>query len=162
MNCYEQDDATLVSMIRPMILPPSTEEYNLTTSLKQHLESRKNYEFDLSLEMEELYFANKTQGFFIEAGAAEGEKLLSNFFGHPVCLGETDSHTLFFEAKYNWTGLLDEPSVNGIMYKHRKSHVALTCLATETRPHFVHFEPQSTKQLDDNHGSMAGTVIVYR
>ena len=29
-----------------------------------------------------------------------------------IYLGELDSHTLLFEARYNWTGLLVEPMVN--------------------------------------------------
>ena len=74
--------------------------------------------------------------------------------------GEGDSHTLLFEARHNWTGLLVEPMVNGLLYKHRKvkttanifsssqifpqAHVALTCLATEPRPHYAHLEPVSS------------------
>ena len=38
-------------------------------------------------------------GFFVEAGAADGQKL---------------SNTLFFELKRNWTGLLVEP--NPVLY----------------------------------------------
>ena len=34
--------------------------------------------------------------------------------------GEGDSHTLLFEARHNWTGLLVEPMVNGLLFKHRK------------------------------------------
>ena len=29
-----------------------------------------------------------------------------------IYLGELDSHTLLFEVRYNWTGLLVEPMVN--------------------------------------------------
>ena len=50
-----------------------------------------------------------------------------------------------------------EPNVNGLMFKHRKAHVALTCLATETRPHYVNFETHGIKLDDDNKG-MSGIV----
>ena len=34
--------------------------------------------------------------------------------------GESDSHTLLFEARHGWTGLLVEPMVNSLLFKHRK------------------------------------------
>ena len=72
--------------------------------------------------------------------------------------GDEDSHTLLFEAKHNWTGLLVEPNVNGLMFKHRKAHVALTCLATEPRPHYVNFALNSPVQLDEDTVVMAGIL----
>ena len=52
---------------------------------------------------------NGLQGFFIEAGAAGGEAL---------------SNTLYFEIKYGWTGLLDEPNpdlLRELYSKHRSA-----------------------------------------
>ena len=34
--------------------------------------------------------------------------------------GESDSHTLLFEARHGWTGLLVEPLDTGLLYRHRK------------------------------------------
>ena len=62
-----------------------------------------------------------------------------------------------FESKHNWTGLLVEPNVNGLEFKRRKSKIAFTCLATETRPHYVHFD-QSTIKLENDVESMGGIV----
>ena len=45
--------------------------------------------------VDELYKGKKTNGFFLEAGASDGE---------------TISNSLFFEIHRNWTGLLVEPN----------------------------------------------------
>ena len=34
--------------------------------------------------------------------------------------GESDSHSLLFEAKHGWTGLLVESLDTGLLYRHRK------------------------------------------
>jgi len=144
LNCFKQEDENLVHMIRPIFLEQdSSLPYNLSTSLNEFLESRRHDEFDLSVEMEQFYLKDIKNGFFVEAGAAEGE---------------ADSHTLLFESKHNWTGLLVEPSVNGLEFKRRKSKIAFTCLATENRPHYVQFEPISTIKLENDLKSMAGIV----
>ena len=56
--------------------PPSdwNEEYNLThhKTLDEVFEERENLSDDLSLEMEEYFLKDVKNGFFIEAGAAEG------------------------------------------------------------------------------------------
>ena len=52
----------------------------------------------------------KQQGFFIEAGA---------------CTGEHISNSLYFEVKYNWTGLLAEPSpdfLDELTHKNRYTY----------------------------------------
>ena len=66
-------------------------------------------------------------GFFIEAGASDFE---------------TDSNSLLFELKHQWTGLLVEP--NPIVYpkgilKQRKAWASTSCFSTKTRPEFVPF-----------------------
>merc|ERR1739844_226203 len=53
---------------------------------------------------------NGLQGFFIEAGAADGEAL---------------SNTLYLEIKYGWTGLLVEPNpdfLRKLYNKHRNAY----------------------------------------
>ncbi|KAL5011506.1 hypothetical protein ScPMuIL_010057 [Solemya velum] len=67
------------------------------------------------------YFQLKFQqgGFFIEAGAADGESY---------------SNTLFLEIKRNWTGLLVEPdpiAYRMLKAKYRKSFSINSCIAKE-------------------------------
>ena len=75
LNCYDQDDVDLVSLVKPLIIEPDLDNpYNLTLSLEDSLEARVEDVFDLSIEMYENYFKSKRNGFFIEAGASEGLK----------------------------------------------------------------------------------------
>ena len=53
--------------------------------------------------------------------------------------GEEDSHSLYFELKYNWTGLLVEPVPNRLEWKGRRATVSRACLATQTSPHIAPF-----------------------
>ena len=127
-------------MIKPE--PGKSEEYNLTTSLEEFYRRLENDTIDLSLEMEEIFLINDIKnGFFIEAGASAGEE---------------DSHTLLLESKYNWTGLLVEPYVNGLLFKKRKAKIVQTCLALEPNPHYV--ELDSRIELKNNKSAMAGIV----
>ena len=69
-----------------------------------------------------------TKGFFIEAGAADGEYL---------------SNSLFFEMKYSWTGLLVEPNPNllsQLYKKYRKAYILPHCLSTEPEVQIVTFD----------------------
>ncbi|TRY76846.1 hypothetical protein TCAL_06874 [Tigriopus californicus] len=64
-------------------------------------------------------FQNKTNGFFIECGALDGE---------------TRSNTLSLERDLQWTGILiegDPKSIPKILSKGRKSYVVPHCLATK-------------------------------
>ena len=56
-----------------------------------------------------------------------------------VTAGEADSHSLYFELSQGWRGLLVEPGVTGLEEKNRLATVSPTCLATQTRPHYVHY-----------------------
>ena len=125
-----------------IIEPNETAEYNLTTSLEEFYQHLENDTVDLSLEMEDMFFKDVSNGFFIEAGAAEGER---------------DSHTLLLESKYNWTGLLVEPYVNGLLFKKRQAKILQTCLALEPNPHYVELD-SSTVQLENGNNAMAGVV----
>ena len=128
LNCYEQDDPRLVSMVRDQVLiqPDYGQEYNLSEAgtLDAFYASREVFEEDLALEMEETYLRDKKNGFFIEAGASEGIKMNTfhingdNDINTPP--GESDSHSLLFEARHGWTGLLVEPMDTGLLYRHRK------------------------------------------
>ena len=124
-----------------IIEPDESAEYNLTTSLEEFYKHLENDTVDLSLEMEDIFFKDVINGFFVEAGAAEGER---------------DSHTLLLESKYNWTGLLVEPYVNGLLFKKRKAKIVQTCLSLEPKPHYV--ELDSKIELGNNNSAMAGVV----
>ena len=125
----------------------SSKGYNLTQSPEEILASFPSRPNDLALEMDEEYFQGKIKnGFFVEAGAASGE---------------ADSHSLYFELTQGWTGLLVEPGVTGLELKNRRAAVSTTCLATQPRPHYVHYSP-STALLGEegNIQAMGGIVQV--
>ena len=63
-----------------------------------------------------------------EAGAADGEGI---------------SNTLFFEAKYNWTGLLVEANpdeLKELFSKHRNAYILPHCLSTKPEVDIVTFD----------------------
>ena len=72
-------------------------------------------------------FSLQTNGFFIEAGANDGEFL---------------SNTLYMERFLNWTGLLVEAfdnSFNKLMARNRKAYAVPGCLSTKPYPMEVIF-----------------------
>ena len=138
-------------MVGESLLVPhdSSRGYNLTESPEDILASFDSRPEDLALEMEDEYFQGKLKnGFFVEAGATEGE---------------ADSHSLYFELTHGWTGLLVEPGVTGLELKNRRATVSPSCLATQPRPHYVHYA-QSTALLgsEGNIEAMGGIVEVER
>ena len=150
MNCFDQSSPELVKMVGESLLVPhdSSRGYNLSDSTQDILATLVSSPEDLALEMEEEYFQGKLKnGFFLEAGAAGGE---------------ADSHSLYFELSHGWTGLLVEPGVTGLELRNRRATVSLTCLATQTKPHYVHFNWHSTALLDskNNIRAMGGIVLV--
>ena len=133
-------------------MPDMTKEYNMSKPVEEVLREKQMYPDvmeDLSYEMEAI-FRNVKNGFFVEAGASNGED---------------DSHSLLFEAKHNWTGLLIEPLSDELMFKNRKATIVETCLATETRAHLVDFDLESSSssspsQHSTARNSMGGIVQV--
>ena len=111
----------------------------------------KNYHSrydDLALEMEREYFKGQVKdGFFVEAGASSGEE---------------SSHSLYFELSQGWTGLLVEPLPTALNFKNRRATVSGSCLATQPRPHYVHFNTNTTAVLDSEHNiqAMGGIFLV--
>ena len=74
-------------------MPPPCEEVEYNFSKKQ---PNINGQVEQPIMINEKIFENKIKnGFFIEAGAYDGEVI---------------SNTLFFELKQSWTGLLIEPN----------------------------------------------------
>ena len=99
---------------------------------------------ELPLDVDDLIFKNKLRdGFFIEAGATDGE---------------TNSNTLFFELERNWTGLLVEPLPYNLADKNRKAFVSPVCLSTKTRPEIVSFDLHALRDENQNPISMGGIV----
>ena len=82
---------------------------------------------------DQTYFGEKKKGgFFIEAGAHDGE---------------SDSTTLHFELEHGWTGLLVEPmpiSFAELVSKNRRAWAVQTCLSTKKSPEIVNFSLSST------------------
>ena len=77
-----------------------------------------------------------------------------------VIAGEETSHSLYFELSHGWTGLLVEPIVSGLNFKGRRATLSTACLATGTRPHYAHFNWNTTAVLENNARAMAGIVLV--
>ena len=73
-------------------------------------------------------FKNKKNGFFIEAGAYDGEKF---------------SNTLLFETNLNWTGILIEPNpkyFEDLLNKNRNAYAIKTCLSAKAQVTEVTFD----------------------
>jgi len=77
------------------------------------------------------YFNGKKNGFFVEAGAFDGEYL---------------SNTLLLEVNSSWTGLLVEPNKAAhslLVSRNRAAHTINSCLSVETVPITIEFEAAS-------------------
>jgi hypothetical protein len=83
------DDPELVEFVKTLIKMPSDKKLNLSTSFINHDYSQMKQSINVDKLLD-----NLENGFFIEAGAFDGEAF---------------SNTLYFEIKRNWTGLLIEP-----------------------------------------------------
>jgi hypothetical protein len=95
LNCLDQEDKSLISTLQTEYLdPPSTEDYNTTLITSAGPASYSTNQEEIFLD--QLVFKGQVKnGFFVEAGA-------SDFV--------TGSNSLWFEMKYNWTGVLVEPN----------------------------------------------------
>ena len=118
-----QDDPALISAIQADYIkePDITQDYNFTLPVADLLEAAGGY--DLPVDVDQLVFKGQLRnGFFIEAGAGGGDDTTCNTHDHHHNIsGEDDSNSLYFELKYNWTGLLIEPLSYDLQFKHRKS-----------------------------------------
>jgi hypothetical protein len=125
LPCLHQESPQLIQIIRKNhIRDPVTEEpYNLTFSTEEFHRNPRKYGGQQAIEVDDLVFKAKVKGgFFIEAGAHDFQD---------------QSTSLYFELKYNWTGLLVEP--NQFHYKlglatKRKVFSAETCFSFLPRP----------------------------
>ena len=127
LNGLDQHDPKLIELIKNEILisPPSSDKpYNFKKEpvLKGQFGQPMSVEKHLGLNPDK-----PQSGFFIEAGAADGEWF---------------PNTLYFEMKYNWTGLLVEPNPNlvkELLTKNRKAYILPHCLSTQQKVEVVTF-----------------------
>ena len=66
---------------------------------------------------------------------------------------------MHFESKYNWTGLLIEPTINGLRFMNRKATSVYNCLAIKEEPHYAEFDMNSALQVESVK-AMGGIVPV--
>ena len=122
-----QNDPYLIQKIKSdyLIRPQTEKPYNFTDLNKNNKDL--GGQFGQATEIAKL-FNKKENGFFIEAGAYDGEVF---------------SNTLLLEAKYNWTGILVEPNPDAfeeLQYKNRKSYSIETCLSMKPEVTEVTFD----------------------
>ncbi|KAG8232355.1 hypothetical protein J437_LFUL008823 [Ladona fulva] len=120
----KMDDPMLISSIRSrFLIPPSIQPYNLKEpevldpSMGQSSWIRK-------------ILKNQRNGFFVEAGALDGE---------------TRSNTLFLEKELGWRGLLveaDPYNFAHLVKRNRKAWSTPTCLSTQPYPMMVSFKQE--------------------
>ena len=135
LNCKEQDDPYLVDAVKRsfMIEPYFENKYNFDVPLDK---LKLKWQSELPQDVDDLIFKNKLQnGFFIEAGATNGE---------------SGSNTLFFELERNWTGLLVEPLPYNLAEKNRKAHISPVYLSTKTSPEIVNFYLHESETVTTN------------
>ncbi|TRY79517.1 hypothetical protein TCAL_09333 [Tigriopus californicus] len=136
LNELDQDDPKLIEIIRTKYLtPPSTKGYDFDYSTRFRSDDEDQYPYIQGQYLQpplidKLFNRSKWDGFFIEAGAHDGY-LISN--------------SLYFELKYNWTGLLVEPNPkiqSKLAQSGRKAWTLPYCFSTKTRPEVVKFHVQ--------------------
>ena len=147
-----------------IVYPDWSRGYNLSKPLDEVLQENAESTENLALEMDGEFFKGQLRnGFFIEAGASNGEifKGMNKKTATKFLKGDTDSHSLYLEARYNWTGLLVEP-MGELTSKNRKAAVVPYCLAIKERPHYVEFEMNSVLGINPQTGwrAMGGIVRV--
>ena len=121
---YDVDeyDPALVEFVRGLIhLPSDRSKLNLTDSTRKDLSQMgQSKKIDAML-------SSQRDGFFVEAGAFDGESL---------------SNSLFFELERNWTGLLIEPVPTlhqSIVSRRRHCYSINACIA-EKKPTVAKFK----------------------
>ena len=123
-----QDNPRLIETItKRFLVPPNlTKDYNLTKHQASHLNILEG-QVGQAAEVAKL-FKGKKNGFFIEAGAFDGQVF---------------SNTLLLEMNYNWTGLLIEPNPKAfqeLLAKNRKSYAMESCLSVKEEVTEVSFD----------------------
>ena len=124
----QYDDRLSKALLEKIIVHPSKldELYNFTKPIHR-LELQGQFEQPIIINRQ--IFKNRIKnGFFIEAGAYDGEAF---------------SNSLFYELKLNWTGILVEANPDAfkeLKSKHRKSWLLGHCLSTQNQSEIVDFD----------------------
>ncbi|RNA05794.1 Star-like [Brachionus plicatilis] len=106
----KEDDEELIQFVSLQIHNPNGEKRNIFSKKLDYSEYKQSRIIDNLL-------LSKKNGFFVEAGAYDGEKM---------------SNSLFFELSRNWTGLLIEPipqHYQNLLSKNRNVFSINACLA---------------------------------
>ncbi|KAK3858839.1 hypothetical protein Pcinc_034994 [Petrolisthes cinctipes] len=116
------DHPQVLAVLRASYLqPPSLLPYNLSTDpIYVKLVHLGSWGFIYNYTAK--FFREQRGGFFVEAGALDGEK---------------SSNTLWLEKHLNWTGLILEPnpySFQKLVHKQRKAWASNTCLSPHPYP----------------------------
>ncbi|CAL4085648.1 unnamed protein product, partial [Meganyctiphanes norvegica] len=134
-----QDDPELLHfLINQVLEPPSTDPYNLLGKNNIALQGVDDSEVFYKMQIQKI-FAEKTDGWFLEAGALDGE---------------TMSNTIWLEKERGWTGLLveaDPHDYEALKEKQRKAWSANCCLAPN---------PYPSKMTFTDHSHYAGPMAV--
>jgi len=119
-----QTEPLAVDLFRQFVLqlpPPKLVPLQLTDWKKEHYSQMGQDK------IVDTILRKKKGGFFIEAGAYDGESL---------------SNTLFFEKSRNWTGLLIEPNPRAyrdLLRKDRNAYLANSCISLDKNMAIVEF-----------------------
>ena len=115
----KEDDSELVDFVRKLVVQPSS-----SSSLSKDTKKKSNNDFSQNGQSEFIDEAlgSMRDGFFVEAGAYDGQFL---------------SNSLFFELERSWTGILIEPIPSlfkKLRSKNRKAYALNACIASNKRP----------------------------
>lgn len=116
-----EEDVELVAFVRKLLVWPQLIK-NINLSSVNHRVAIKDFSQHGQSKLIDEALGSKRGGFFIEAGAYDGEFL---------------SNSLFFELERAWTGLLIEPMPSlfqKLVNKNRNAYAINACLANNRRP----------------------------
>lgn len=141
----QAEDPQLVSYVFSHYLkPPSTLPYNFRLRPSDEDDRPFLREYFFNTIVYETFRNSSESGFFIEAGALDGE---------------IASNTLWLEFKKNWTGLLIEPnqaSCKILNTKHRKAWTSCSCITPKKYAERTIFE------IPDAHDDYYFSLWLYR
>jgi len=118
------ENPILIDYIKTVLVSPSGSSPVLTNPEEVKTQRGQTGQVDVILK----HFKNKRSGFFIEAGAWDGEQL---------------SNTIFMETQLGWTGLLVEPNkpiFEMLVEKKRNSYSVNSCLSRKRYAEQVNFD----------------------